>query len=57
MPIQIKTERLVLRPLGSADLQTVHAYASDAEATAYMLRLPSRTPQQTAQFLACAEQE
>ena len=57
MPIQVKTKRLVLRPLGSADLQTVHAYASDAETTAYMLRLPSRTPQQTAQFLACAEQE
>ncbi len=57
MPIQIKTERLVLRPLGTADLQTAHAYASDAETTAYMLRLPNRTLQQTQQFLLCAEQE
>ena len=57
MPIQIKTERLVLRPLGTGDLQTVHAYASDAENTAYMLRLPNRTLQQTRQFLLCAEQE
>lgn len=57
MSISIKTERLVLRPLGTADLQTVHAYASDAETTAYMLRLPNRTLQQTRQFLACSEQE
>ena len=57
MPIQIKTERLVLRPLGTADLQTAHAYASDAETTAYMLRLPNRTLQQTQQFLLGAEQE
>ena len=57
MPMQSKTERLVLRPLGTADLQTAHAYASDAETTAYMLRLPNRTLQQTQQFLLCAEQE
>ena len=57
MPIELQTERLVLRPLGTADLQTVHAYASDAETTAYMLRLSNRTLQQTQQFLLCAEQE
>ena len=57
MPIELQTERLVLRPLGAGDLQSVHAYASDAETTAYMLRLPNRTLQQTQQFLACSEQE
>lgn len=57
MPIELQTERLVLRPLGAGDLQSVHAYASDAETTAYMLRLPNRTLQQTQQFLLCAEQE
>lgn len=52
MMYQIKTPRLLLRPLCSADLQTVHAYASDPENTAYMVWLPNNTLEETAQFLA-----
>lgn len=48
---EIKTDRLVLRPLNIADLETVHRYASDEENTTYMLWLPNRTVEETAQFL------
>lgn len=51
MYYEIKTDRLVLRPLNIADLETVHIYAADEENTAYMLRLPNHTIEETAQFL------
>ena len=53
----IKTERLLLRPLGGGDLKTVHEYASDPENTRYMFYLPNATEQETADFLRSAEQE
>lgn len=34
---EIKTDRLILRPLDISDLATVHTYASDEENTTYML--------------------
>lgn len=57
MYYEIKTQRLLLRPLDISDLKTVHEYASDEENTRYMLRLPSRTIEQTADFLSGAVNE
>lgn len=51
MYIEIKTERLVLRPLNIQYLDTVHAYASDLENTKYMIFLPSDTIEETSHFL------
>lgn len=48
---EIKTDRLLLRPLNIADLETVHIYASDEENTIYMCWLPNHTVEETAQFL------
>lgn len=47
----IQTERLLLRPLDIADLETVHVYASDPENTRYMQHLPNHTKDETAAFL------
>ncbi len=54
MYIEIKTERMLLRPLCVDDLYTTHAYASDAESTRYMLHLPNHTLTETRQFLVWA---
>jgi len=48
---EIKTDRLVLRPLDISDLETVHAYASDEENTLYMLMLPNNTIEETMEYL------
>lgn len=48
---EIKTERLLLRPLGTGDLETTHAYAGDAETGRYMFYLPNNTVEETAEFL------
>ena len=49
--MQIKTERLVLRPICACDLQTTHAYASDPENTKYMMFLPNQSIEETAAWL------
>ncbi len=54
---QIKTDRLVLRPLAISDLETVYRYASDWENTRYMIWLPSQSREETAEFLARAAKE
>ncbi len=54
---EIKTDRLVLRPLDISDLETVHTYASDEENTTYMFRLPNYTIEETAQFLTDTTKE
>lgn len=51
MYYEIKTERLILRPLNISDLNTVHEYASDYENTRYMIWLPNQTSEETAEFL------
>lgn len=51
MCCEIKTDRLILRPLDISDLATVHAYSSDEENTTYMLWLPNDTIEDTKQFL------
>ena len=53
----IRTERLILRPLGLQDLKTVYEYSSDAENTKYMVYLPSLSEQETKAFLTSVEQE
>ena len=55
--IELKTRRLVLRPLGPEYLQTVHAYASDLENTKYMMHLPNDTIEETLEFLKGAGAE
>ena len=55
--MQIETERLVLRPLGPADLPTVHRYASDPENARYMFFGLKQTEADTAAFLAGVEAE
>lgn len=51
MYYEIKTERLLLRPLNIGDLNTVHEYASDVENSRYMMFLPNETIEETAEFL------
>ena len=48
--VTLPTERLLLRPLHSSDLESVHLYASDPENTAYMSYFP-KTKAETARFL------
>lgn len=55
--IELKTRRLVLKPLGTEYLQTVHAYASDLENTKYMMHLPNETIEETLEFLKGTEAE
>lgn len=57
MDIEIKTERLRLRPMGLQDLSDVHAYASDPENTRFMLYLPNDTLEETEAFLCSASRE
>lgn len=52
MYYEIKTDRLLLRPLALSDWATVHAYAGDEENTTYMLWLPNDTAEETKQFLS-----
>ncbi len=55
--MNIKTQRLALRPLSLNDLATVHKYSSDSENTKYMIRLPNETLEETREFLTNAEAE
>lgn len=53
--MELITERLVLRPLALADLQTTHEYASDKDTCKYMIFLPNKTIDETAEFLQAVE--
>lgn len=57
MYIEIKTERLICRPLSTNDLMTAHEYASDFDNTKYMIYLPNETIEETKAFLSAAEAE
>ena len=57
MNIVLKTERLILTPLGIKYLESTHKYASDIETTQYMLNLPNDTIKQTRNFLQQVEEE
>ena len=45
--MEIRTERLVLRPVTMDDVDTTHAYASDLENTKFMMFLPYESPEET----------
>ena len=51
--MEIKTERLTLRPACAGYLETTHKYASDLENTRYMMFLPYKSLEET----RCALQE
>lgn len=53
--MELKTERLVLRPLGTQDLDTCNEYALDADTCRYMIYLPNRTSAETLAFLQGCE--
>lgn len=55
--MEIRTKRLLLRPLGLGDLATAYAYSSDPEATRFMVRLPVSDIAETKSFLRAAEAE
>ena len=57
MLYEIKTDRLILRPLTALDLKTVHEYASDKDNALYMRWLPNETIEETMNFLAGVENE
>lgn len=57
MYIELKTERLLLRPLNICDLETVYEYSSDIEHTKYMKYLPDRSIEDTRKFLIDASKE
>lgn len=51
MYIELKTDRLRLRPLGFADLEAVHIYAGNPENARYMMFLPKESKAETAREL------
>ena len=53
---EIKTERLLLRPLNLSDLDGMHEYASNKENTMYMYHLP-RKIEENAEFLSSVTKE
>lgn len=46
--MEIKTQRLTLRPVQMEDVPTVHAYSSDWESLPYMVCLPYEVIEETA---------
>ena len=57
MYLEIKTERLLLRPMNISDLATVHEYASDKENTKYLRFGPNESVEETTAFLSGIEKE
>ena len=52
--MELRTERLILRPLCVQDMATYNAYAMDAETCQYMLFLPHKTEKESlAELQAC----
>ena len=55
--IEIVTERLILKPLGTEHFQTAKEYSMDYENTKYMCRLPHETSEEVMEFLSCVDAE
>ncbi len=55
--MEIRTQRLVLRPIGIQDLETTYAYSGDRENTKYMVFLPDESIEETKDFLEESELE
>lgn len=54
---EIKTQRLILKPLGTKYLHSTHRYSSDLENCRLMVFLPYDSLEETEQFLLNAEAE
>lgn len=57
MYTELRTQRLLMRPLDVCDLETTHAYAGDKESTKYMIALPNETLEETRELLEQASAE
>ena len=57
MNMEIKTERLILAPIGTRHLESTYAYASDPENTRLMMFMPLADLAETRKFLAYFEAE
>ena len=57
MGFEIRSERLLLTPLGLRFLQSTNAYALDDENTKYMCCLPNDSAEETEAFLRAVEAE
>lgn len=55
--MEIRTQRLLLRPVTLADLAATHAYAGDLENTRFMMFLPYADEAETAAFLQDCEKQ
>ena len=55
--MEIRTQRLVLRPVSTDDFDTTYEYITDPENCRYMVFLPLASAQETADFLKEAEEE
>lgn len=51
MYYEIKTKRLLLRPLCTNDFETTHIYTTNKDLTRYMMFLPHTTEEETKSFL------
>ena len=57
MQMEIRTQRLTLRPVEEGDVESTHAYASDHENTKYMMFLPYASLEETRQAVLKAVEE
>ena len=57
MYIELKTKRLLLRPVCVGDTDATFTYAGDAELTRWMTWFPRESPEETRAFLLQAEAE
>lgn len=55
--VELRTERLLLRPHGTQYLDSTYEYSSDMENTRYMVFLPDFTIDETRKFLADCQAE
>ena len=55
--IEIKTDRLILTPLGMKYLAEVNEYAMDIENTRYMMFLPNSSLEETIEFLESVDRD
>lgn len=54
---ELKTQRLVLKPLGTEHIDSAHRYSSDLENTRLMMNLPNESREETMDFLVSSERE
>ena len=57
LPAEIRTERLLLSPLGPQYVKSAFVYSGDLENTKFMLDLPEESIEETQEFLKKAEAE